>query len=129
MTRDVEEVGNGSAFARLLGLNIIKAEAGEALLCLRLHQGLSNMRGMLHGGALFSLIDSAMGEASHSLFGGEAASVTLESKINYIRGVSQGELLCRAWVVHNGRRTQVIEAEVHQDGKLVAKAQSTFAVL
>ncbi|MCQ4272753.1 MULTISPECIES: PaaI family thioesterase [Pseudomonas] len=129
MTRQVEAVGSSSAFGRLLGLEIIKAEAGEARLRLRMHEGLSNVRGMLHGGALFSLIDTAMGQASHSLFGGEAAAVTLESKINYIRGVSEGEVLCRAWVVHAGKRTQVIEAEVHQGDKLIAKAQSTFAVL
>lgn len=129
MTRQVEAVGSSSAFGRLLGLEIIKAEAGEALLRLQMHEGLSNVRGMLHGGALFSLIDTAMGQASHSLFDGEAGAVTLESKINYIRGVSDGEVLCRAWVVHAGKRTQVIEAEVHQGDKLIAKAQSTFAVL
>nr|WP_286010264.1 PaaI family thioesterase [Serpens gallinarum] len=113
----------------MLGLEIIKAEKGEALLRLSMHDGLRNLHGKLHGGALFSLIDTAMGQASHSLFDGAPGSVTLECKINYIRPVSDGDILCRAWVVHAGRRTQVIEAEVHQGEKLVAKAQSTFACL
>lgn len=127
--REVETVGSSSAFGRLLGLDILKAEGGEAVLRLTMHDGLRNLHGKLHGGALFSLIDSAMGQASHSLNGGEPNSVTLECKVNYIRPVSEGELLCRAWVVHGGRRTQVIEAEVHQGEKLVAKAQSTFACI
>ena len=42
----------------------------------------------------------------------------LECKVNYIRPVTDGELRCRAWVVHGGRRTQVLEAEVHQGDKL-----------
>ncbi|NQD93364.1 PaaI family thioesterase [Pseudomonas sp. CrR25] len=127
MSAPVEEVGRSSAFGRLLGLQIIQAAGGEALLKLSMHDGLRNLHGKLHGGALFSLIDSAMGQASHSLGDGAPNSVTLECKINYIRSVSDGELLCRAWVVHSGRRTQVLEAEVHQGDKLVAKAQATFA--
>lgn len=124
-----DEIGNSSAFGRLLGLQILKAEAGTAELCLSMHDGLRNLHGKLHGGALFSLIDTAMGQASHSLSDGAPSSVTLECKVNYIRPVSEGEIHCRAWVVHAGRRTQVIEAEVHQADKLVAKAQATFACL
>lgn len=129
MSQSVDEIGKSSAFGRLLGLQIVKAEAGEAIIALSMHDGLRNLHGKLHGGALFSLIDTAMGQASHSLSDGEPSSVTLECKVNYIRGVTEGDLSCRAWVVHAGRRTQVIEAEVHQHGKLVAKAQATFACL
>ncbi|WP_300650281.1 PaaI family thioesterase [Pseudomonas sp.] len=127
MNEPVEEVGKSSAFGRLLGLEIVTAAGGEAVLRLSMHDGLRNLHGKLHGGALFSLIDSAMGQASHSLTDGTPSSVTLECKVNYIRPVSEGDLLCRAWLLHSGRRTQVIEAEVHQGDKLVAKAQATFA--
>ncbi|TBU97129.1 PaaI family thioesterase [Phytopseudomonas dryadis] len=129
MSEPVEAIGKSSAFGRLLGLQIVKAEGGEAVIDLSMHDGLRNLHGKLHGGALFSLIDTAMGQASHSLGDGEPNSVTLECKVNYIRAVTDGELSCRAWVVHAGRRTQVIEAEVHQNGKLIAKAQATFACL
>ena len=129
MVQTPDENGNASAFARLLGLEILRAADGEALVRLGMHDGLRNLHGKLHGGALFSLIDTAMGQASHSVFGGAPNTVTLECKVNYIRPVSEGELECRAWVVHAGRRTQVLEAEVHQGEKLIAKAQSTFACL
>ena len=129
MSEKAEAIGSSSAFGRLLGLEILKAEGGEAILSLKMHDGLRNLHGKLHGGALFSLIDTAMGQASHSLGDGSPNSVTLECKVNYIRPVTDGELICRAWVVHGGRRTQVLEAEVHQGEKLVAKAQSTFACL
>ena len=129
MSAKAEAIGSSSAFGRLLGLEILKAEGGEAILSLKMHDGLRNLHGKLHGGALFSLIDTAMGQASHSLGDGSPNSVTLECKVNYIRPVTDGELICRDWVVHGGRRTQVLEAEVHQGEKLVAKAQSTFACL
>ena len=122
-------VGKDSAFSTLLGMTIHKAEGGESEVRMSVQDRLINLHGKLHGGAIFSLIDTALGQASHSLFDGAPGSVTLECKINYIRPVSDGDILCRAWVVHAGRRTQVIEAEVHQGEKLVAKAQSTFACL
>ena len=47
-----------------------------------------------------------------------------------ISGVDDpGDVLCIARVIHPGRRTLVVEADVWQGDKLVAKAQGTFAVL
>ncbi|MCY1279763.1 hypothetical protein D9M70_285280 [compost metagenome] len=122
-----QEEEKGSAFSRLLGLRITQAEGGRAEVHMTMHDGLRNVRDKLHGGALFSLIDTAMGQACHSLTDGVPVSVTLESKINYIRPVSDGELVCRAWVLHAGKRTLVVEADTWQGEKLIAKAQATFA--
>ena len=124
-----DNIGASSAFSRLLGLEILQAGGGEARVRLTLTDELRNLHGKLHGGALFSLIDTAMGQASHSLGDGGPSSVTLECKINYIRPVSEGSVLCHAKVLHAGRRTQVVEAEVLQGDKLIAKAQGTFACL
>ena len=78
---------------------------------------------------MFSLVDISMGLACSSTHGFDQQSVTLECKINYIRAVSEGDVLCIARVIHPGRRTLVVEADVWQGDKLVAKAQGTFAVL
>ncbi|WP_298186105.1 PaaI family thioesterase [uncultured Pseudomonas sp.] len=126
---DSSSAGTSSAFSRLLGLNILQVGGGEARVRLTLTDELRNLHGKLHGGALFSLIDTAMGQASHSLGDGGPSSVTLECKINYIRPVAEGNVLCHAKVLHAGRRTQVVEAEVWQEDKLIAKAQGTFACL
>ena len=120
-------IGQSSNFSTLLGMTIDKAENGEAQVRMSMQEQLLNLHGRMHGGALFSLIDTAMGQASHSLGDGGPSSVTLECKINYIRPVSEGSVLCHAKVLHAGRRTQVVEAEVLQGDKLVAKAQGTFA--
>ena len=70
-----------------------------------------------------------MGLACSSTHGFDQQSATIECKINYIRAVSDGEVMCTARVIHPGRRTLVVEADVMQGDKLVAKAQGTFAVL
>eukprot|EP01133_Synstelium_polycarpum_P002395 gene2395-2724_t len=70
-----------------------------------------------------------MGLACSSSHGFDQQSATIECKINYIRAVSDGDVLCTARVIHPGRRTLVVEADVYQDEKLVAKAQGTFALI
>ena len=126
MTDNTDNVGASSAFSRLLGLEILQVGGGEARVRLTLTDELRNLHGKLHGGALFSLIDTTLGQASHSLFGGEAGSVTLECKVNYIRAVSEGELICHAKVLNAGRKVHVLEARALQGDKLVATAQATF---
>ena len=119
-------IGQSSNFSTLLGMTIDKAENGEAQVRMSMQEQLLNLHGRMHGGALFSLIDTTLGQASHSLFGGEAGSVTLECKVNYIRAVEHGEIICHAKVLTAGRKVHVLEARVLQGDKLMATAQATF---
>ena len=118
-----------SAFSQLLGCRVQALEDGVAQVALSLEPQLRNRAGKLHGGVLFSLVDISMGLACSSSHGFDQQSATIECKINYIRAVAEGEVLCIAKVIHPGRRTLVVEADVMQGDKLVAKAQGTFAVL
>jgi len=126
---DVPEDLVQSAFSQLLGCRLQHLEQGVAEVALGLAPALRNRGGKLHGGAIFSLVDIAMGLACSSSHGFDQQSVTIECKINYLRAVSEGEVLCVARVLHAGRRTLVVEADVFQGDKRVAKAQGTFAVL
>jgi len=118
-----------SAFSELIGCRLQRLEEGVAAVALTLEPQLRNRAGKLHGGAIFSLVDITMGLACSSVHGFDQQSATIECKINYIRAVSDGDVLCTSRVIHAGRRTLVVEAEVYQDERLVAKAQGTFAVL
>ena len=117
---DASPVGKDSNFSRLLGIRILRAENGEAELRMAMQEQMLNLHGRMHDGALYSLIDTALGQASHSLFGGEAGSMTLECKVNYIRGVEAGEVVCHARVLNAGRKVHVLEARVEQGDKLIA---------
>ena len=99
-------VGQDSNFSKLLGIHIDKAENGEAQARMSMQEHLLNLHGRMHGGA--------------------AGSMTLECKVNYIRAVEQGEILCTARVLNAGRKVHVLEAKVEQAGKLIATAQATF---
>ncbi|CAI3790246.1 Acyl-coenzyme A thioesterase PaaI [Pseudomonas sp. MM227] len=118
-----------SAYFRNLGCEVRRLDAGVAEVALPLAAHLRNRGQVMHGGAIFSLVDIAMGLACSTAHGFDNRSVTLECKINYLRAVSEGEVICKAQVLHAGRRTMVVEAEVLQGEKLMAKAQGTFVVL
>ncbi|MBF7142252.1 MULTISPECIES: PaaI family thioesterase [Pseudomonas] len=126
---DIPAQATQSAFSQLLGCRVVALEEGRAEVALALTPPLRNRGGVLHGGALFSLVDIAMGLACSTSHGFDKQSATLECKINYLRPVSEGEVTCVATVLHAGRRTLVVEAHVSQASKMVAKAQGTFVVL
>jgi acyl-CoA thioesterase len=127
-TESAEELTQ-SAYSQLLGCRVLRVEGGVAEVAMTLEPALRNRLGKLHGGAMFSLVDVAMGLACSSSHGFDKQSVTLECKINYIRAVAEGEVVCIAKVIHGGRRTLVVDAEVLQGDKLMAKAQATFAAI
>ena len=118
-----------SAFSRLLGCRPLRVEGGAAEVLLPLTAELRNRAGKLHGGAIFSLVDIAMGLACSSAHGFARKSVTVECKINYMRAIDDGEVLCLAKVIHHGSRTLVVDAEVRQGEALVARAQGTFMLV
>ncbi|RME43628.1 MAG: PaaI family thioesterase, partial [Caldilineae bacterium] len=55
-------------------------------------------------------------------------TATIEIKISYFRPVTAGTLVCETRIVHRGRRVATLEADVHNDGRLVARASGTFYI-
>lgn len=125
----LDDPQTASAFSRLLGIEAVSLGDGVAEARLPMGEHLRNRGQVMHGGAIFTLLDIAMGLACTSVHGFDRRSATIECKINYIRPVVDGEITCRARVLHAGSRTLVVEADVLQGDKLVAKGQGTFAQL
>jgi len=74
---------------------------------------LAPTNGLLHGGALITLADSACGiGAAVSLPEGARGHATVELKANFLGPVREGSVLCEAHLVHGGRSTQVWDATV-----------------
>ena len=87
--------------------------------------------GLMHGGAIMALADSAGGAlAFANLPEGANGTSTIESKTNFLRGVREGTVRAQARVLHAGGTTIVVETEVRgDDDRLVAKITQTQAVL
>jgi len=120
----------GSPFAELLNLEPVEHEKGSVVLRLPFSEKLLQSLGRVHGGALFSLADHASGWAAYSTLESNERCATLEMKINYIAAVHDEDCLAYATVVHRGRTSIVVEADIKTAaGRLVAKTLATFIVL
>lgn len=114
-------------YGKLLGITIERGEA-RARSSIQVRPELLNPHGVLHGGVMYSLADQAMGAAVYSLLEEAESCATIEIKIVYIAPVAEGQVECEARVVNKGRRVAVLEADVQNGGRMVAKALGTFAI-
>lgn len=90
----------------------------------------ANPTGVLHGGVLMGLADSAMGLTVTGLLADGQAGTNTDLQMRFLRPTKAGRLTATARVVRRGRRTLVLEADIlDAAGKLVARASSTFLVL
>jgi uncharacterized protein (TIGR00369 family) len=90
----------------------------------------ANPSGVLHGGVLTGLADSAMGLTMGGQLGPGRTGTNTDLSIRFLRPTTGGRLTATARVVRRGRRTMVLEADVTDAaGKLVARASSTFLLM
>jgi len=119
-------------FPALLGIRYVEAGPGRVVATLDVRADLmAPTNGLLHGGALVTLGDSACGVgAALSLPDGARGHATVELKTNFLAPTRGGRLRCEARLVHGGRSTQVWDATVtdEQSGKPVAVFRCTQLV-
>lgn len=87
--------------------------------------------GVLHGGALMALADSAGAVCAFlNLPDGSNGTSTIESKTNFLGAVTRGTVTASSSPLHVGRSTIVVETSIHDsDDRLVAKITQTQAVM
>ena len=126
----LREIFESVPYARFLGMRLVGAERGAATVALELREELTRHEGLMHGGALASLLDTASAFAVLSLLAPGERTVTVDLTIHYLRPVLSGEVSARARVLRKGRRiaTLVIDA-TDSSGALAATAVTTYAVL
>jgi len=109
-------------FIHLLGMKLISFDEHGLVMEMKIVPKMINYLGVIHGGTLTSMIDTAVYFAIRPLIPKERELTTTEMKTNFFRAVAKGTLTARARVLHLGKRTAVGEAEIF-DGqeRLVAK--------
>jgi acyl-CoA thioesterase len=117
-------------YAKLLGLELEEIGMGTATLVLPVNKKLTQNHGVVHGGAVASLIDTAMAFAIIPLLAPQERVTTVDLTISYLRPVTKGRMRAFAKVIRAGRRLTVVSAEVFNDQQtLTATALSTYIKL
>ena len=86
--------------------------------------------GVLHGGVLMALADSAGGVCAFLNLPTGAHTATIESKTNFFGAVKEGTVRARSRPLHRGRTTIVVETDLFDSSdRHVARTTQTQAIL
>jgi uncharacterized protein (TIGR00369 family) len=117
-------------YARLLGLELGEISRGEVAIHLEVRDELRQNQGVVHGGAVASLIDTAAAFAVLTQLELNERVTTTDLTIHYLRPVSAGRLTATARIVRGGRRLLVLSVEVTNDQQVpVATAVTSYIKL
>jgi uncharacterized protein (TIGR00369 family) len=116
--------------AATLGLRVASASPDEVRLELDHRDELCTAGGVLHGGTLMSLADTAGAVCAFLNLPDGASTTTVESKTNLLAAIRGGTVAAISTPLHAGSTLIVVETELRRDdGRLAAKTIQTQAVL
>jgi uncharacterized protein (TIGR00369 family) len=126
--RELERRLHESNTARQFGFKLEAAEPGRAVLRMLVAARHKQVHGVVHGGILAALADTAGGLATYMVVPRGTRVATVEMKINYLEPVERGTLRAEAKVLRRGRNLAIVECDVRDEERLVAKALMTFSI-
>lgn len=118
-----------TAYGEHLGMEILRTEDGEAEVRMDLQSWMCNRRRVAHGGALASLLDTALGGAVIASMRPEEWCATLQLSLQFLDPARVGPLVGKGRLLRRGRRVAFAEGEVVDgDGRVVARAHGTWTI-
>ena len=128
---DTEFIHGLMPLCATLGMRVVRNGADAVELEIDWAPERCTSAGLLHGGAVMALADSAGGACAFAnLPDGASGTSTIESKTNFLGAVREGTVRAVAIPLHVGSTTIVVETETRDaNGRLVAKTTQTQMVL
>jgi uncharacterized protein (TIGR00369 family) len=117
-------------FSTTLGAEVMAAGKDEVRLRVPWAPERCTAGGVLHGGLLMALADTAGAWCAFLHVPDGASTTTVESKTNFLRGVRADHVEAIARPLHAGRSFIVVDTELRDaQDRLVARVTQTQAVL
>jgi len=117
-------------YAKFLGLQLGAIGAGEVSIHLDVRDELRQNQGVVHGGAIASLIDTASAFAVLTQIDLDERVTTTDLTIHYLRPVTTGRMTATARTIRAGRRLFVLAIDVFNESNLmVATAVTTYITI
>jgi uncharacterized protein (TIGR00369 family) len=116
-------------FCDRIGIRLTEIDAGRARAELDVTDAVKQPIGILHGGAVVALADTAASVGMLASLPPGRTAVTLELKANFLRPVRGGTVVAVARELHRGNRFAVWEVDVSdQEHRPVAKLLATLRI-
>jgi len=113
---------------RHFGFSLLALERGAAEVAMPLKRPFLQEEGIVHGGVLTALADSAAVYCVYPFLEDGRKMTSIEFKMNFLRPafIDDGSVTARAKLVRQGRTIALCEVEVSQARRLVAKGLFTY---
>lgn len=117
-------------FAHLLGLTVEEVRHGYCRMRLPFRPDLKHAGGLVHGGAIASLLDSALVPAIGVTLPPGSSYSTIDLHVQFLDALVDEDAVAEGWIVRQSKRTVFGESEARaaSTGRIVAKAITTFVV-
>ncbi|MHA2179879.1 MAG: PaaI family thioesterase [Promethearchaeota archaeon] len=107
-----------------LGLKLQEIGDGKAMFEILIKEGLTQ-NGMVHGGVIASLIDSACACAAISLIYPNGYATTIDLRVEYLKPAAKGKLIGKAKCMRAGKNIIFCRAKVwDEEGELISTGSS-----
>ncbi len=122
----IRQISANNPFLRFMGIELL--DAGEGWVKMKLNYRRDLLQPFtVHGGAIYSLADSAAAHALTTLILPDQVPTTVEQRINFLKAVKDQDVFCEAIIVHLGKTLAYAEVTMTtDDGALVAKSTATL---
>lgn len=134
LLKSAQERAAENSFWQHLGIDVVDAGEGWIRLRLPVRDELRNAAGApMHGGAISSLLDAAVGGAlgtMHRASTGGVGQVTLDLSITFIGAAREGEIFAEGRIIRKGGTIAFGEADIiDATGELLARGRATYMIL
>jgi uncharacterized protein (TIGR00369 family) len=129
-TRELMQIVNTSPYPRHMAMRLAAIAVDRAEIALDLGPCHLQPFGIVHGGVLATLIDTATFWAAFLRIPEGAGLVNIDLKLNYLKPVVSGRLTALGRAIRSGKTISYAEARVLDgDGALLAHGTSTLMTL
>jgi acyl-CoA thioesterase len=128
--RALRRAVESAPYYQLLQISLEQIDTGFACFRMPFRKELTQAYGVVHGGAIASLADTAVAFAVMTLVRPGEKVTTAEFKINFFSAVYGGAMIGQARAVCQGKRLVVADMEVKDEtGRFLAKGIATYAII
>ncbi len=128
--RELIDIVNASPYPAHMKMRLEAIDLDEAVLKLATERCHLQAFGIVHGGVLATLIDTATFWAVYLRIPQDAGLVNIDLKLNYLKPVEEGPLTAESRAIRSGRSISYAEARVWDATRaLVAHGTSTLMQL
>ncbi|MFG2000910.1 PaaI family thioesterase [Spirillospora sp. NPDC048911] len=119
-----------SYFGSLVGLELEEVRVDYARMRLPYRPRLNQPAGVVHGGAIATLIDTVVVPAVGAVYERIPIMLTIDMQLRYLSAARETDLIAEGWITRRGKSTVFCQAEVRgADGEVVAEGWHVYRVI